>query len=90
MEIKVEYDGEYPNLCRGDLIVYVDGKQYIFPDYCLSSGGSIYFDDDYQGHITKGKWEVYGWPEDMPDNIKQAVLNAINESIPHGCCGGCI
>ena len=36
--IKIDYDGEYPNLCSGHLTVYIDDVKYNFPDYCLSSG----------------------------------------------------
>lgn len=38
----VSYDGEYPNLCSGTLVLNVDGKDVTFPKYCLSScGGCI-------------------------------------------------
>lgn len=90
MQIKIHYDGKYPNLCSGNLVVEVDGKKYQFPDDCLSSGGSVSFDDDWQEQISKGEWSVSDWPKDMPDDIKDAVLAAINENIPHGCCGGCV
>ena len=90
MEIKIEYDGAYPNLCSGTLTAYVDGKKYNFPEYCLSSGGSVSFDDEWNEQISEGEWSVSEWPKDMPDDIKDAVLAAINENILHGCCGGCV
>ena len=89
-EIKIEYDGAYPNLCGGSLTAYVDGKKYNFPDYCLISGGPVSFDGEWNGQISKGEWSVSEWPKDMPDDIKDSVLDAIKKNISHGCCGGCV
>ena len=36
----ISYDGEYPNLCSGTLILNLNGKDVVFPNYCLSSGGN--------------------------------------------------
>ena len=41
MEIK--YNGTYPNLCSGNLLVIINGKEWEFPNYCLRSGGSVGF-----------------------------------------------
>ena len=90
MKITIDYDGAYPNLCSGKLFVTVDGKRYEFPDYCLGSGGNVWFDDDWGDHVESGPWSVDEWPKDMPDDIKQEVLDAINCEISHGCCGGCV
>ncbi|MFH0894460.1 MAG: hypothetical protein V2A54_08490 [Bacteroidota bacterium] len=90
MDIEIKYDGEYPNLCSGELIVVIDGKEWVFPDYCLSSGGYVSFDDDWNEHVGEGSWSVKNWPKDFPDNIKGAVVDAVNENVPHGCCGGCV
>ena len=88
--IIVEYNGEYPNLCSGKLIIYINNKKYQFPDYCLSSGGSVGFDEDWNEIITTGKWTVSSWPKDIPNKFKNKVLEAINATIPFGCCGGCV
>lgn len=85
MNIKIEYDGEYPCLCSGTLIVYI---KYVFPEYCLNSGGSIGFSWDY--NVTKGPWTITKWPKDFPENLKDKVLEKVNNEIPWGCCGGCI
>ncbi len=90
MKIKIEYDGDYPNLCSGKLFVTVDDKRYEFPDCCLSSGGTVWFDDDWSEHVEEGDWSVSNWPKGFPDKFKQDVEEAINEQIPHGCCGGCV
>lgn len=89
-KIRIEYDGEYPNLCSGTLIVTVEEKEYIFSDYCLSSGGSVSFDEEYCEVITQGKWSIHNWPEDFPEELKSEVVELVNEQIPHGCCGGCV
>lgn len=90
MKIKIDYDGKYPTLCMGNLKVTVGGKEYIFPNCCLSSGGSVTFDEDWNEDVSIGEWSVNYWPENMPDDIKQDVLDKINQEIPYGCCGGCI
>jgi hypothetical protein len=43
----VSYDGSYPNLCRGELVLSLDGHNIIFPQYCLESGGSVSFTEDW-------------------------------------------
>jgi hypothetical protein len=88
--ISIEYDGEYPNLCSGNLVVTIDGKRWDFPKYCLVSGGGVGFDKDWLEEIDTGPWTVREWPYNFPENHKKAVLTAINEQIPHGCCGGCV
>ena len=90
MDIQISYDGEYPNLCSGKLIVYIDGKSWEFPDYCLVSGGSVWFDNDWCEHVEKGPWSIEEWPDGFPDEMKQPVECAVNSSIPLGCCGGCV
>ena len=90
MEIIVEYNGAYPNLCSGKLIVTIDRQRYVFPDYCLVSGGSVWFDENWDEHVETGEWSIDKWPENFPEELKGAVVEAINENIPHGCCGGCV
>lgn len=90
MDIKIKYDGAYPNLCSGKLIVIIDGKEWVFPDYCLSSGGSVSFTDAWDEIVTQGPWTISDFPKDFPKNLKQAVEDAVNEYIPYGCCGGCV
>ena len=89
-EITIDYDGKYPNLCSGTLIIFIDGKKWIFPDYCLISGGFVSFDEDWDGHVATGPWEISKWPENFPEEYKANVVEKINEKIPYGCCGGCL
>ena len=91
MKIEIEYDGGYPNLCRGNLVVVVNGKRWDFPDYCLNSGGGVTFDEEWSEHVAEGPWwSVDEWPEGFPQELQRDVLAAINDEIPHGCCGGCV
>ena len=90
MNIEIDYNGEYPNLCSGDLIVHIDGKKWVFPSYCLSSGGSVWFDDDWGEHVEEGPWSIREWPAGFPDELKSDVFDAVNRKIPFGCCGGCV
>lgn len=89
-DIVIKYDGDYPNLCRGKLSVTINGRLWDFPEGSLSSGGSVWFDDDWTEHIQDGAWEVMEWPEGFPEEMKDATMKAINNEIPYGCCGGCI
>ena len=90
MDIKIEYDGAYPNLCSGDLKITIDGEVWEFPDYCLSSGGGIERSEDWDMWATEGPWSITEWPLHFPENLKRIVLSELNQTIDHGCCGGCI
>jgi hypothetical protein len=87
--IKVKYDGGYPNLCSGNLSITVNGKTWKFPSRCLSSGGNAWVNGHDEG-IEEGDWTIQEWPTEFPENLKKAVTNAVNDQVPHGCCGGCI
>jgi hypothetical protein len=90
MDIKIEYSGVYPCLCMGRLKVTIDDKVWDFGQYCLSSGGTIKRDENWYMWAESGPWEVSEWPDNFPEDLKEPVLQAINEEIPWGCCGGCI
>lgn len=87
MELKfVSYDGAWPNLCSGTLILSLDGREIQFPDYCIASGGSC----TKSCRIKKGEWSITKYPEDFPEELKDRAIELVNENVPHGCCGGCI
>ena len=88
-EIKVSYDGEYPCLCSGHLEVWVDGKYYDFGNYAMHSGGSVSFSEDWEEDVSSGEWSV-DFPDNFPEELKSEVLEAINNEVPWGCCGGCV
>lgn len=84
----VSYDGEYPNLCSGQLVLKINGQARVFPRYCLSSGGSVWFDNDWDEHVETGRWSI-NLPEDL-EPLRKEIEECINENIPYGCCGGCV
>ena len=93
MNIRIEYDGEWPALCMGHLIVWIDDVKWDFGKQCLISGGSVTGGPpDWDFEIEHGPWEVDKWPEGFPEDeyLRLNVLEEINSNIHHGCCGGCI
>lgn len=59
----VSYDGGYPNLCSGTLLLRVDGVIVGF-NGCLNSGGAAYFTNGYADEII----EHGPWTFDVPVN----------------------
>ena len=91
MNIKlVSFDGEYPNLCSGELVILADGMNWVFPPHALSSGGYVTFDENWSEDVEQGPWEIREWPDGFPEKFKDKVLCVINSEIPWGCCGGCV
>jgi len=88
----LNYDGAWPNLCSGKLSIAVDDTLWEFPDYCLSSGGSVSFDDQWQEHVTEGPWSISKWPAGFPSdrNLRKQVEAEVNAHVRYGCCGGCV
>jgi len=68
--IEIQYDGKYPNLCSGSLVVIIDGVQYPFPDNCLGSGGYMSFDVDGNELVIKGEWGISEYPKNFPRHLK--------------------
>ena len=100
MNIKVEYDGSWPNACRGNLRV-IEDNVVIFQtkNYSFHSTGSVSFTEDWEEIVTQGSLE---WGDDEeykrfidfvnnhPD--KDYILSEaerVLESI-YVCCGGCV
>jgi len=86
----VSYNGKYPNLCSGQLIMELDGNKIIFPKYCLLSEGSVSFTDNWDEVVTQGAWSITSFPKYFPEELKQEAKDLVNENIEFGCCGGCI
>lgn len=83
----ISYNGEYPCLCYGTLVLEIEGKRVELKNI-LSSGGTCYIDSDYDEIVKKGAWSV-----NVPEEYKQyeeEITNLVNENVPFGCCGGCL
>ena len=87
----VSYDGKWPCLCFGTLIIKVDGKTYSF-EHAMISGGGI-----FGGPSTDwDMWAEYGdWKIDLREHpelepYKEEIEKVVNENVEQGCCGGCI
>lgn len=87
----VSYDGEFPCLCCGTLVLKINGIERTMPPYCLHSGGSVWFDEDWNEHVDSGPWtiDVDELPEDLR-HLKDEIEECINANIEWGCCGGCV
>lgn len=84
----VSYDGSFPNLCSGTLVLRIDGIERTMPPHCLNSGGSVSFDDNWGEHVESGRWSV-----DVPEELvqhEQEIEDCVNRHVPFGCCGGCV
>lgn len=84
----VSYNGAYPNLCSGTLVLRINGIERTL-ERCLSSGGSVTFDENWLETVTQGEWSVYNLPDDL-EPMREEIEECINENIPYGCCGGCV
>lgn len=84
----VSYDGKWPNLCRGELILRINGKEVNLGN-CLESGGSAYFTHNYsESHVTHGEWHVD--LQNEYEEFREEIEECVNDNIPYGCCGGCL
>jgi hypothetical protein len=84
----VSYNGAWPNLCSGTLVLRIDGEDVTFPKYCMRTGGRVWFDKHYNGYVEHGKWSV-----DIPEkyaNLKDEIEYCVNKNVRQGCCGGCL
>ena len=87
-EVKfISYDGTYPNLCSGELILEINGKLERF-NHALCSGGMVWFDDEWNEHIEQGEWYV-SLPKEF-EHLENIVTELVNENVECGCCGGCV
>lgn len=84
----VSYDGRYPNLCSGTLVLKIDGVERVMPSYCMHSGGSVTFDNNWTEHVGTGLWSV-DVPDDLSD-LESEIEACVNDNVPYGCCGGCV
>lgn len=82
----ISYDGRWPNLCSGTLVLEIDGV--VRTDFNLCSGGSVWFDGEWCEHVESGPWRIEV-PEDLK-HLQHEIEDVVNINVPHGCCGGCV
>jgi hypothetical protein len=94
----ISYDGAYPNLCRGNLVVKI-GKRTVkfgdggYPPFWMS-GGKMSFTNE-GACAVKADWELINYfiSDPYPKYIKKELHNLLalfNDNVRKGCCGGCI
>ena len=76
----VSYDGDFPNLCSGTLVLRIDGEEVTFPKYCMRSGGSVWFDDEWHEHVESGEW--YGLALGLAPYTSQRLAGSEKHGIP--------
>jgi hypothetical protein len=86
----VSYDGKYPNLCSGTLVVKARGRVWEFERHSLSSGGTVSFDGEWNEEVTSGNWSIRNFPKEFPEDLKEEVVQLVNDHVSEGCCVGCI
>lgn len=84
----VSYNGKFPNLCRGTLVIKVNGEEINLENY-LISGGQCWFDNKRNGHIETGDWRLCQLPNNL-EPYREEIPKVVNENVSRGCCGGCI
>lgn len=85
----ISYDGEFPNLCSGTVILEDDdGTRYEIDG--LESGGYVTFTPDWEEIVGHGDWYVLDWPDGFPEDKQDEALGLINDNVRRGCCGGCV
>ena len=94
----VSYDGKYPNLCSGTLVLKIDGEDHSFRN-ALQSGGMVTHDGKYNHwSVYHDEWDFHpenDFSEENQDIIfteaeKKWIKMLINENVEWGCCGGCV
>ncbi len=88
MEIKfVSYDGKYPNLCRGNLILEIDGKEENLGSCLISSchRWNEYGEWELSEYKVKNELARFNFTEMETVYIEYLA----NKNIESPCCGGC-
>lgn len=83
----VSYNGKYPNLCTGELVLRITGKE-VNLGCCLCSGGRVWFDDEGSEHVEDGSWSV-SVPKEFAQYADE-ITEVVNDNVRWGCCGGCV
>lgn len=97
----ISYTGKYPNLCRGDLTLEIDGEKVIFGNgydikmnkrkgvYPIFWRPGGYISANYEAY--KGEWQID--VSEIPEEYRKyasEIDETFTTNVPYGCCGGCI
>lgn len=101
----ISYDGGWPNLCSGTLVLEIHEKEYKFGNnykWNEELGEYTEVDGFYEKFWSSGggfnrNWCAYKgeWQIDvskLPEEIQKyaaEIDSVFNNNVPHGCCGGC-
>lgn len=83
----IDYTGEYPNLCSGELRIEINGEELTLSNV-LKSGGTWGFDKDWNDYVTHGAWEVDLGCYPKLKEFENEITEVVNKNVPQGCCGG--
>ena len=85
--IRVEYDGCYPNTCSGTLKIFENETEIYSNDFVCHSTGNVWFDEDWNEHVECGELL---WYEDEKDKFSKEIQEAVRNKLSEFsvCCGG--
>lgn len=91
----VSYNGSWPNLCSGLLVLKIDGVTVRFGNRDIyktaeyprfwESGGSCSLSE-----LRTGEWQID--VDELPEKFRQyaaEIDRVFNDNVEYGCCGGC-
>lgn len=95
----VSYSGAESNLCRGRLVLRIDGKEYVFslddgdlPKFWASGGEYGFGGGNYTNpYIHHSEWIIDA--SELPNELQQyaqEIDEVFNANVNHGCGGGCL
>ena len=85
MEIKIEkFEPKAYALCSSVCIISINGET--FPIKLISGGSVSWYPND---EIIDGPWSVYRIPSKFK-HLEKEITKVVNDTLPWGCCGGCI
>jgi hypothetical protein len=75
--------------CGVTMVIKVKEEIYELKHF-LGSGGSVWFDDEWNEHVEQGEWNImfHDYPE--LEEYREEIEAIVRENIPNGCCGGCV
>lgn len=85
----VSYDGRYPSLCMGTLVLKINGKKISFGDNKNDNYPSFWRSGGCAGY-SSGEWMIA--INEIPvkyQKYAEEIDVVFNNNVRYGCCGGC-